>query len=101
MLLISIIPLWEQCVHPIDVTRLIVETFRSRHEDFQAKILLDPVRKHIHPSYCSGAGPDILINDPLLIPCPINLRILGRYSPIFHIVDCGFPAIDNARRSKS
>jgi len=83
----------------ITVSRLIVETQSTLYEYIQAVVLFQPMRKHVHPCNGTTRGPNISIDDPLLIPRPFHLWVFVLHPHIFNIVDCGFFAIENTSRS--
>lgn len=80
----------------INIPRFIIKRQARESKNFQPKILFDPVGNHIHARHCSTPSPDIAINDPLLLLCPLDIRVLLLQPIVLDVIDRSPLAIQNA-----
>lgn len=84
---------------PIHIARLVVERHESRLGDILAIVLHDPVRKHVCAGKGSTGGPEFTVDDPLLLPRPLDLRteLLSEWHRA--VVGCRTEAVEHPREA--
>ncbi|KIW63028.1 hypothetical protein, variant [Phialophora macrospora] len=94
-----VIPLLQHGVEgAIDVPGLEIQPSGSDGEHVQAILLLDPMGQHVHAGHRAAAGPDIAVDDPLLLLGPVDFGELLLRPVVLDVVDRGGAAVEHARR---
>src|SRR6478609_9987077 len=94
---LRIISLRQNIEQTIRIPRLIVQCRGSLNEHRQVIIFFEPVSHHIHSGNSTRSRPNIPINDPFLLSCPIDLWPAVLDPIKFDVVDSSCLPVQNTR----